>query len=58
MSDEGLDVDKLERCLAKEIERFKKQVFGKILQEIKAKKLEEAKGRVSCRDLASSWTMS
>jgi len=47
---DGLDVNKLERYLAKEIERFRKQVFGKVLQEIEAKKLEEAKGRVSRRE--------
>ena len=48
--DEGLDVNRLERYLAKEIERFRKRVFGKVLQEIEEKKLEEAKGRVSRRE--------
>jgi len=28
------------------IKRFRKQVFGKVLQEIETKKLEEAKGKV------------
>jgi len=48
--DDDLHVDRLERYLAKKIERFRKRVFGKVLQEIEAKKLEEAKGRVSCRE--------
>jgi len=48
--DDGLDVNRLERYLAKEIERFRKRVFGKVLQEIEEKKLEEAKGRVSRRE--------
>ena len=59
--DDGLDVDRLERYLAKEVERFRKRVFEKVLREIEAKKLEEAKGRVSCRvkvSLASSSTRS
>lgn len=43
--DDGLDVDKLERYVAREIRKFGKQVFGKVLQEIEAKKLEEAKGK-------------
>jgi len=48
--DDGLDVDKLERYVAREIRKFGKQVFGKVLQEIEAKKLEEAKGKVGCRE--------
>jgi len=51
MSDEGLDVDKLERCLSKEIERFRKQMLGKILQEIKAKKPEEARQEEPTREV-------
>jgi len=43
--DDGLDVDKLERYVAREIRKF-----GKVLQEIEAKKLEEAKGKVGCRE--------
>ena len=53
--DDGLDVDRLERYLPKEVERFRKRVFEKVLREI------EAKGRVSCRvkaGLASSSTRS
>ena len=53
--DEGLDVNRLERYLAREIEKFGKQVFGRVLQEIEAKKLEEAKGRVSCREKVSRY---
>jgi len=41
---DDVDVNKLERYLAREIKRFGKQVFGKVLQEIEAKKLEEARG--------------
>ena len=48
--DEGLDVNRLERYRAKEIERFRKRVFDRVLQEIEAKKLEGAKGKVSCRE--------
>ena len=43
--DDGLDVDRLERYLAREIERFRKQVFGKVLQQIEEKELAEAKGK-------------
>jgi len=39
---DDMDMDKLEGYLAKEIKRFGKQVFGKVLQEIETKKLEEA----------------
>ena len=48
--DNDLNVDRLERYLAKEIERFRKQVFGKVLQEIEEKELAEAMGKVSCRE--------
>ena len=48
--DEGLDVNRLERYLAREIEKFGKQVFGRVLQEIEAKKLEEARGKVGRRE--------
>ncbi len=34
----------------REIEKFRKRVFGKVLQEIEAKKLEGAKGKASCRE--------
>lgn len=37
--DEGLDVNRPERYLAREIEKFGKQVFGRVLQEIEEKKL-------------------
>jgi len=50
--DDGLDVDRLERYLAREKERFRKQVFGKVLQQIEEKELAEAKGKVSCREKA------
>ena len=33
-----------------EIEKFGKQVFGKVLQQIEEKELAEIKGRVSCRE--------
>ena len=59
--DDGLDVDRLERYLTKEVERFRKRVLEKLLREIETKKLEEAKGRVSCwvkAGLASSSTRS
>ena len=36
--DEDLDVNRLERYLAKEIERFRKRVFGKVLQKIEVRK--------------------
>lgn len=45
-----MDVSKLERYLAREIKRFGKQVFGKVLQEIETKKLEEARGKVGRRE--------
>ena len=48
--EDGLDVNKLEGYLAKEIERFRKQVFGEVLQEIEEKELAEAKGKVSRRE--------
>ncbi|MBA7669796.1 hypothetical protein ES703_77930 [subsurface metagenome] len=48
--DDDLNIDRLERYLAKEIDRFRKQVFGKVLQQIEEKELAEAKGRVSCRE--------
>ncbi len=48
--DNDLNVDRLERYLAKEMEKFRKQVFGKVLQQIEEKELAEAKGRVSCRE--------
>jgi len=48
--EEGLDANRLERYLAREIKRFGKQVFGKVLQEIEAKKLEEARGKVGRRE--------
>lgn len=38
--DDDLNVDRLERYLAREMEKFGKQVFGRVLQEIEAKKLE------------------
>ena len=50
IADDDLNVDRLERYLAKGIERFRKQVFGKVLQEIEAKKLEEARGKVGRRE--------
>jgi hypothetical protein len=50
ITDEGLDVNRLERYLAREIEKFGKQVFGRVLQEIEAKKLEEARGKVGRRE--------
>jgi muconolactone delta-isomerase len=37
---DDIDINKLERYLAKEIERSGKQVFEKVLQEIETKKLE------------------
>jgi len=40
---DDMDVNKLERYLAREIKRFGKQVFGRVLQEIETKKLEEAR---------------
>ncbi len=43
---DDMNIDKLEGYLAGEIKRFRKQVFGRALQEIETKKLEEAKGRV------------
>jgi hypothetical protein len=48
--DDDLNVDRLERYLAKEMERFRKQVFGKVLQQIEDKELAEAKGKVSRRE--------
>ena len=53
--EDGLDVNRLERYLAREMERFRKRVFGKVLRQIEAKKLEEAKGRVSCREKVSRY---
>ncbi len=47
---DDMDMDKLEGYLAREIKRFGKQVFGKVLQEIEMKKLEEAKGKVGRRE--------
>ena len=43
---DDMDINKPERYLAREIKRFGKQVFGKVLQEIETKKLEEAKGKL------------
>jgi hypothetical protein len=48
--DDDLNVDRLERYLAREMERFRKRVFGKVLRQIEEEKLAEAKGRVSCRE--------
>ena len=36
---DDMDIDKLERYLAREIKRFGKQVFGNVLQEIETKGL-------------------
>ena len=47
---DDMDMNKLEGYLAREIKRFGKQVFGKVLQEMEAKKLEEAKGKVGRRE--------
>ena len=47
---DDMDIDKLERYLAREIQRFGKQVSGKILQEIETKGMEEAKGKVGRRE--------
>jgi len=47
---DDVDIDKLERYLAKEIKRFGKQVFGKVIEEIETEKLEEAKGKVGRRE--------
>jgi hypothetical protein len=47
---EGLDVNRLQRYLAREAEEFGKQVFGWVLQEIEANKLDEAGGKVGRRD--------
>jgi len=47
---DDMDIDKLERYLAEEIKRFRKQVFGKVLEQIETKKLEETKGIVSRRE--------
>ena len=47
---DDINMNKLEVYLAKEIERLGKQVFGKVLQEIETKKLEEAKGKVGRRE--------
>ena len=46
--DNDLSVDRLERYLYREIEKFRKRVFGRILQQIEEKVLVKAKGRVSC----------
>jgi len=35
---------------SREIKRFGKQVFGKVIEEIETKKLEEAKGKVGRRE--------
>ena len=43
---EDIDIDKLERYLAREMKKFGKHLFEKVLQEIETKKLEEAKGRL------------
>ena len=45
-----MDIDKLERYLAREIKRFGKQVFGKVIEEMETEKLEEAKGKVGRRE--------
>ena len=50
IAEDELDVNKLERYLDREIKRFGKQVFGKVLQEIETKKLEEARGKVGRRE--------
>ncbi len=47
---DDMDMDKLEEYLAREIKSFGKQVFGKVLQEIEMKELEEAKGKVGRRE--------
>jgi len=47
---DDVDINKLERYLAREIKRFGKQVFAKVLQEIETKKLEEARGKVGRRE--------
>ncbi len=46
--DDDLNVGSLEGYLAREMERFMKRVFGKVLQEIEEKKLVEVNGEVSC----------
>ena len=47
---DDMDIDKLERYLAREIKRFGKQVFGKVIEEMETEKLEEAKGKVGRRE--------
>ena len=47
---DDMDIDKLERYLAREIKRFGKQMFGKVLEEMETKKLVEAKGKVGRRE--------
>ena len=54
---DGMDIDKLERYLAKEMKSFEKQVFGKVLQEIETEKLEEAKGKVGRREKAPRYLL-
>ncbi|MBA7671168.1 hypothetical protein ES703_79320 [subsurface metagenome] len=50
IAEDDMDVNRLEQYLAREIKEFGKRVFVKALQEIEAKKLEQAKGEVGCRE--------
>lgn len=50
IAEDDMDVNRLEQYLAREIKEFGKRVFVKVLQEIEAKKLEQAKGEVGCRE--------
>jgi hypothetical protein len=50
IAEDELDVNRVEQYLAREIKEFGKRVFVKVLQEIEAKKLEQAKGKVGCRE--------
>ena len=46
----NIHINKLQRNLAAEIKKFGKHVNGKVLQEIQAKKLQQAKGKVGRRE--------
>ena len=48
---DDMDINKLERYLAREIKSFGKQVFGKVPQEIEMKKPDEAKGKVGVKEV-------